>query len=294
MKEALSWLLKGAVMGAADAVPGVSGGTMALITGIYQRLVSALASLRVGHLSALMRGEWRSVWKQVDGAFLCTLGIGILVSLFSMLNLVHWFLAEAPQLLWSFFFGLIAASLVYLMRQQPWRKTDVLLMTLGTIIASGIAFSSSLNLSVTPLTLIMGGAFAISAMMLPGISGSFVLLLLGLYPAVVTAVHERDLVTVAWVALGCLIGLLAFSRLLNWLLVRGHDRVMGFMLGFILGAMVKVWPWQYQHQWLMPSTFERLSGEPALVFGCFLAASVGALTVVGLTWKGTIVNTVKS
>lgn len=295
MKKAIiQWFLKGAVMGAADAVPGVSGGTMALITGIYERLIAALASFRVAMLRDLARGEIRSVWNRIDGAFLSTLGIGILTSLFSVLNLVHWLLETYPQLLWSFFLGLIAASLVVLMRRQVWHRLDAVLMLAGTAISGGIAFSTGLELTATPPMLILGGALAISAMLLPGISGSFILLLLGLYPPVVEAVHQRDLVVVAWVALGCAIGILAFSRILNWLLRRWHDRVMGFMLGFILGALVKVWPWQHDQQWLLPGQYEQLSGHSALLAASLVAMLVGTLTVIGLTWKSESFSVVKS
>ena len=294
IKAVIQWFLKGAVMGAADAVPGVSGGTMALITGIYERLIGALASFRVAMLRDLARGEIRSVWDRIDGTFLLTLGIGILTSLITVLNGVHWLLEAYPQLLWSFFLGLIAASLIVLMRRQAWHRLDAVLMLTGTVIAAGIAFSSGLELEVTPPALILGGALAISAMLLPGISGSFILLLMGLYPAVVEAVHQRDPVIVGWVALGCLIGVVVFSRFLNWVLRRWHDRVMGFMLGFILGALVKVWPWQYEQQWLLPGQYEQLSGSPALLGGCLGAMLLGALTVIGLTWKSESFSVVKS
>lgn len=293
-KVILKWFLKGAVMGAADAVPGVSGGTMALITGIYERLISALASFRVSMVRDLARGEFASVWIRVDGGFLLTLGAGILTSLFSVLSLVHWLLESYPQMLWSFFLGLIAASLIVLVRRQVWHRLDAALMLAGTLIAGGIAFSTGLHLEVTPPTLILGGALAISAMLLPGISGSFILLLLGLYPAVVEAVHQRDLMVVGWVALGCVIGILVFSRVLNWLLRHWHDRVLGFMLGFILGALVKVWPWQYEQQWLLPGQFEQVTGHSALLTGCVFAVLLGALTVIGLTWKSETFSVVKS
>ena len=294
IKQVILWILKGAVMGAADAVPGVSGGTMALITGIYERLVAALASIKLSLLDELRKGEFRTVWQQIDGNFLLALGVGILVSLFTVLSFIHNLLETSPQLLWSFFLGLIAASLVFLMRHQVWHRWDILLMIAGTAIAAGIALSSGVGLTVSPVTLVLGGALAISAMLLPGISGSFILLLLGLYPAVVEAVHARDLPIIAWVALGCLIGILAFSRVLNWLLKHWHDRVMGFMLGFILGALIKVWPWQAGEQWWLPGGYEQYTGEPALVAGCLAAMLLGALTVIGLTWKSSTFRVVKS
>lgn len=285
IKSVLSWFFKGAVMGAADAVPGVSGGTMALITGIYERLINALASFRPGMLIELMRGQFASVWREIDGAFLVSLGLGILVSLFSILNLVQWLLITAPPILWAFFCGLIVASLVMLLASHRWQRVDIGLFLAGTAIAAGISFAGEMALAVTPLTLVFGGALAISAMLLPGISGSFILLLLGLYPAITEAVHERDLVTIGWVALGCLIGMLVFSRLLQWVLARWHDRVMGFMLGFVMGALIKVWPWQHDQQWLMPETYVLLSGQPSWLYSALLAAVTGAVLVILLSLK---------
>lgn len=285
MKQRLSWFGKGVIMGVADAVPGVSGGTMALITGIYERLIAALAALRIDTARQALKGDWAGAWQRLDGAFLLSLGLGILLSLFATLQLMHWLLEQAPQLVWAFFAGLILASLLVLMRRHRWQWVDLPLLAAGTAIAVGIALSTSLNLSPTPLWLVIGGALAISAMLLPGISGSFILLLLGLYPAVVEAVSERNLVIVAWVALGCVLGLLVFSRLLNALLARWHDRVLGFMLGFVLGALLKVWPWQAEGLWLSPSSFATLTGQPAFTLGCVLLALLGAFTVILVTLR---------
>lgn len=285
IKSVVSWFFKGVVMGAADAVPGVSGGTMALITGIYERLINALASFRPVLLSDIWRGQFKQVWQEVDGPFLVSLGAGILVSLVTVLTLVQWLLSTAPPLLWAFFCGLITASLVMLLANHRWCRVDIGLFIAGTAIAASISFAGEGTLAVTPLTLVVGGALAISAMLLPGISGSFILLLLGLYPAVTEAVHTRDVVTIAWVALGCLIGLLVFSRLLQWVLARWHDRVMGFMLGFVLGALIKVWPWQYDQQWLMPETYVQLSGQPSWFYSALLAAATGAALVTLLSLK---------
>lgn len=285
MKERLVWFAKGAVMGMADAIPGVSGGTMALITGIYQRLIAALAALRIDTLRLAWRGDWALAWQRIDGPFLLSLGLGIVLSLFATLHLMHWLLAEWPQLVWAFFAGLILASLLVLMRRHRWQPIDALLMPLGAMIAAGIAVSTALTLQPTPFWLVVGGALAISAMLLPGVSGSFVLLLLGLYPAVVEAVSDLDIAIVAWVALGCLIGLLSFSRLLHVLLARWHDRVLGFMLGFVLGALVKVWPWQAGGQWLSPRDYQVITGEPAMLWLSLLVALAAATAVIVLTRK---------
>ncbi|WP_108126827.1 DUF368 domain-containing protein [Saccharospirillum mangrovi] len=285
MKQRLIWFAKGAVMGMADAVPGVSGGTMALITGIYERLIAALAAVRIDTARQALQGDWAGAWRKLDGNFLLSLGLGILLSLFTTLHVMHLLLEQAPQLVWAFFGGLILASLVVLMRRHHWQWIDVPLMTVGALLAVGIALSSALNLPPTPVWLVLGGALAISAMLLPGISGSFILLLLGLYPAVVEAISDMNLIIVAWVALGCLLGLLAFSRLLNALLARWHDRVLGFMLGFVLGALLKVWPWQAQEQWLSPQAFEAMTGQPAWTGACVLLALLGAAAVAVVTLK---------
>jgi len=285
MKQQLQWFAKGAVMGIADAVPGVSGGTMALITGIYERLIAALAGLRIDTARQALRGDWAGAWQRLDGNFLLSLGLGILLSLFTTLSLMHTLLEQMPQLVWAFFAGLILASLLVLMRRHRWQPIDALLLGLGAFIAAAIALSTSLNLTPTPFWLVLGGALAISAMLLPGVSGSFILLLLGIYPAVVQAVSDADLVIIAWVALGCLIGLLAFSRLLNALLARWHDRVLGFMLGFVLGALIKVWPWQAEDDWLSPQAYQLLTGQPAWLGGCLVAALLGAGSVALLTLK---------
>lgn len=285
MKQQLQWFAKGVVMGVADAVPGVSGGTMALITGIYERLIAALAALQLDTARQALGGDWAGAWHRLDGNFLLSLGLGILLSLFTTLSLMHTLLEQAPQLVWAFFAGLILASLLVLMRRHRWQPVDALLMALGTCIAVAIALSTSLHLTPTPLWLVLGGALAISAMLLPGVSGSFILLLLGIYPAVVQAVSDVDLMIIAWVALGCLIGLLAFSRLLNALLARWHDRVLGFMFGFILGALIKVWPWQAGGDWLSPQGYQLLTGHPAWLGACLAVALLGAGAVVVLTPK---------
>jgi len=272
-------------MGAADAVPGVSGGTMALITGIYERFITALASFRPGILALAVRGQFTVMWRQVDGTFLASLGAGILVSLFTVLNLVQWVLITAPPILWAFFFGLIVASLVQLLKDHRWKRIDGLLFLTGTLIAGGISFASEFAFAVNPISLIIGGALAVSAMLLPGISGSFILLLLGLYPAVTQAVHERDIATLGWVVLGCGIGLLVFSRFLHWMMARWHDRVMGFMLGFVMGALIKVWPWQYNERWLTPDTYAQLTGLSSWLGGALLAALAGATLITLVSRK---------
>ena len=254
-KEQWLWLIKGAAMGAADAVPGVSGGTIALITGIYERFIGALASFRPGLWRFIRVGDFRGLWQAIDGQFLAFLGTGILVSLFSVLSLMDYLLSTAAPVVWSFFMGVILVSLWQLSRGRHWHWQDALLLTAGLAISLFFATAPDMTVTVTPLTLVLGGILAISAMLLPGISGSFMLVLLGLYPAVVAAVHDRNLMVVLWVGLGCAIGILSFSRFLQWLLHNWHERVISFMLGFVAGALVKVWPWQDSGRWFTPQQY---------------------------------------
>lgn len=273
------WILKGAAMGAADAVPGVSGGTMALITGIYERFIAALASFRPSLFQFVLKRDYRGLWQTIDGAFLLSVGIGILVSLFSVLNLMHWLLETCAPAVWAFFMGVILSSLFYLIRGRVWTIGQLALMSAGLCIALILITASGTTVAVTPLTLFLGGALAISAMLLPGISGSFMLLLLGLYPVVVEAVHARELMVIFWVALGCAAGILTVSRVLQWALLRWHDAVMSCMLGFVIGALVKVWPWQSEGSWLLPSEYARLTMQSAWLMTSAITFIAGLMVV---------------
>lgn len=278
-KDYLVWAFKGMAMGAADAVPGVSGGTIALILGIYERFIGALASFKPSLWQYLKNKDFKGLWKAIDGAFLLCLGSGIIISLISVLNIMHWLLVVAAPVVWAFFMGLILVSLWQLSVGRVWQVKDGLLLFVGLLISVLFATATGVTLQVSPLTLIFGGALAISAMLLPGISGSFMLLLLGLYPVVVNAVHDRNVIIVLWVALGCIIGMVTFSRFLQWLLSRWHERVMSFMLGFIVGALVKLWPWQFNGQWYFPDQYSLVTGSNHWLGVSVLAALLGGVTV---------------
>lgn len=284
-KQYLIWMLKGAAMGAADALPGVSGGTIALITGIYERFIAALASIKLSLWSDFKQNGLKGVWQKIDGTFLLCLGSGILISLFSVLSLVNYLFAIARPAVWSFFLGVIIVSLWQLARGRNWQAIDIALMALGLVITAGISFLSGVSVEPTPLALVLGGMLAITAMLLPGISGSFMLLLLGLYPVITEAVHQRDLIVVAWVALGCFLGVVSFSRVLQWLLKRWHDWVMSFMLGFVAGALIKVWPWQAEaatgySQWFLPHQYAASTGEPIWLWTSIVMMLIGGAVVV--------------
>lgn len=279
-------MLKGAAMGAADAVPGVSGGTIALITGVYERFIAALASFKPSLVGYLIRKDLAGLWRAIDGTFLLSLGSGILISMFTALNVMHWLLVTVEPLVWAFFMGVIIASIYFLALDKEWHLKDFVLLCLGLILSLGLILGGNqlivagYALAATPAILIFGGALAISAMLLPGISGSFMLLLLGLYPVIVEAVHERNLIIVMWVAIGCVIGVLGFSRFLQWLLERWHHQVITFMLGFVVGALVKVWPWQADGLWYFPNNYTAVTGQANLWLFSIAVVIVGALLVV--------------
>ena len=246
MKQAVGIFLRGLAMGAADVVPGVSGGTVALITGIYERLISALVAADKEALILLFHGRWRVLWFRLDGPFLTLLLAGILCAVFSLASVIHWLLEHYPQPLWSFFSGLILLSGILLVRLEVnMTKLDhFALFTGGAVLAVAIAIMPPANFLTGFPGLFFAGAIAICAMILPGISGSFILVLLGMYAPVLGAVRAAELTELGIFALGCSAGLLSFTRLLSWLLSRARARVIAFLSGILMGSLFTVWPWQ--------------------------------------------------
>ena len=237
--------VKGLAMGAADIVPGVSGGTVALVTGIYERLIKAIKSIGIDTVRILFQDGIKAAFKQIDGAFLVTLFTGILTSIVIFSRILHFVIEHYPMVIWPIFFGLVLASSIYVGREvKHWNVPRLGLLLIGVIIAATISLSSATQVEVTPLSLFLAGALAICAMILPGISGSFILLLLGMYGAVITAVKTFDMASLAVFALGCIVGLMLFSRFLVWLLARFHQGTMALLTGFMLGALLKLWPWK--------------------------------------------------
>lgn len=287
--------LRGMLMGAADIVPGVSGGTIAFITGIYDRLIAAISA--VDHRVALLvlRGQWRAAGEAIDGGFLLALGLGIATSIASLAHLLSWLLLTYPLLVWAFFFGLIAGSALVLVRHvQHWRALTLAMLALGIAVAAAIALSPATRLGDGYPALFVAGFVAICAMILPGISGSFILVLLGMYGTVLAAVESFDLPSLAILGAGAVCGLLAFSRLLNWLLTRFHAVCMALLTGFLIGSLLVVWPWKAARdtaaggvapdsgilQWpLTPGAFVELTGEPSRVAACLLLMLVGLAAV---------------
>lgn len=232
-------------MGAADIVPGVSGGTMAFITGIYQRLINAITAFDVTLIRCVFARRWEEVFRRTDAAFLATLLLGIAISVFSLARLITFLLETQPLVLWSFFFGLILASALVLLRHvSRWSVSAVVGLSLGVLFAAGIGLSPAFALPVASWSFFVAGFFAICAMILPGISGSFILVLLGMYPVVLEAIETLDFVSLALFAAGAGFGLLVFSRLLSYLLREHHSPTLATLTGFLFGSLLVVWPWK--------------------------------------------------
>ena len=301
------WLglyLRGIAMGAADLVPGVSGGTIALITGIYNRFITAIASVGIDALRMVLSGKVKDAWAHVDGNFLVAVGAGILSSVVALASLLNWLLLNYPLPLWGLFCGLILASAIHLFYTSriQWTAREYALWLTGVGVATVIGLTQATQLPVGPLSVFFAGAVAISAMLLPGISGSFLLLIMGMYQPVIRAVVNVDLATVGLFALGCLCGLLVFSRLLKALLARAQRATMAILYGFLLGSVIMLWPWQQpissvidrhgesrvvQSLPVLPQTYEELVGEPMLWL-CLLAFSLGAGLVSLLLSVGSV------
>ncbi len=232
-------------MGAADVVPGVSGGTIAFITGIYEEFLASIGAINIKLLQILRKDGLKAAWKTVNGNFLLAIFAGIAISVLSLAKAFSWLLKEHPVLVWAFFFGLVGASIWMVLKQV---KVRSMINPLFFVLGAGIAYL----ITELPLTdgpkeewfVFVSGAIAICAMILPGISGSFILLLLGMYEYVLDAVNNKDILILGVLAAGCLTGLLSFSRLLSWLFKKFHDQTVLVMAGFLLGSMNKIWPWK--------------------------------------------------
>lgn len=245
MKNSLLVFLKGMAMGAADIVPGVSGGTVAMLVGIYTRLVDAIHNIGPATLLQIKREGFGATWRSIDGTFLVTLLGGIFTSVVLFAGLIQFLMSHYPVLLWSFFFGLVVISAVLVARQITlWNLPQVAGLLAGAFAAGAISLMAPTEISATPFNLFWGGALAICAMILPGISGSFILLLLGLYAPVIAAVKGMNLPLLGVFACGCLVGILSFSRILSWLLHHHFNLTMSVLTGFMAGALVKIWPWK--------------------------------------------------
>ena len=284
---------KGMAMGAADVVPGVSGGTIAFISGIYEELLGSISNVNLKLFNTLKKEGLKVAWKQVNGNFLLSLFLGIFISVVTLAKAIKYLLENEPILLWSFFFGLVLASIIYVAKQiTKWNFISVLLLLLSSFLAYYLTTLNPLvNENSSLLFLFLAGAIAICAMILPGISGAFILVLLGAYKTILTAVDDRDLKTIATVGLGAIVGLLSFSKILKWLFSNYKNYTLAALTGFIIGSLNKIWPWKETLTWrtnshgvkvpfnqvsVSPFSFE---GDPQIPFAVLLAL-IGFLLIL--------------
>lgn len=285
--------VKGACMGAADVIPGVSGGTIAFIMGIYDEFVGSLASINANAVRMLLKGQFKAFWKHINGTFLLSLVIGIGFSVVMLAGLMQYLLEWHPIQTWAFFFGLIVASSIFILRGiSGWRWRDGLLLIFGVLLGATICTLSPTQTPDALWFIFLSGAIAICAMILPGISGSFILLILGKYQFIMGCISDltsgvdfgRNLLILSVFMIGAVIGILSFSKLLHWLLARWQKETMLVLAGFIIGSLVKVWPW---------SNTEALAQSEAagsMFYGqAILFALIGFFLVTGIELVGKLI-----
>lgn len=283
--------LKGLAMGAADAVPGVSGGTIAFISGIYEELISTISNVNASLFKTLFSKGIKAFWSQANGNFVTSLLFGIIISYVSFMRLAKYLLEHEPVLIWSFFFGLIVASIYFVGKQiTKWNIQVIIALIIGACIAFYITTLPALANNDNSLFFFLAGAIAICAMILPGISGSFILIILGAYKTLSDALHDFDVKKILIFTGGAVIGLLSFSHLLKWLFKHYHNLTLALLTGFIFGSLNKVWPWKETLTWhvnskgvktpvlqesISPFSFE---GENQIAFAVCLMI-IGFLTI---------------
>ena len=290
--------LKGCAMGMADVVPGVSGGTIAFISGIYEELLNSIRSVDATALRLLLRFRLAEFWRHINGRFLLPVLLGIAVAIFSLARLMTYMLTNHPRAIWSFFFGLIVASALLVARQiGRWDWRTVLAFVVGAAAAWWITVATPAETPDDWWFVMLSGAIAICAMILPGISGAFILLLLGKYQYIMHAVGEFDIPVIAVFVIGAAAGIISFSHLLSWLLKHWHDVTVAVLMGFMVGSLNKVWPWKETVETYLdshgvaqplvqnniaPGTFEQLTGQPSLLVQAILLGIVGFLVIYGI------------
>ena len=300
--------LKGLAMGAADVVPGVSGGTIAFISGIYQELIDSINNVNISVLKTLKNEGLKAAWKQVNGSFLLALLSGIGISILTFSKVITHLLETQPILVWSFFFGLIIASITLIWKEiTSWKLVDILFLLIGITVSYYITIARPVSSPDSYWYLFLSGFIAIIAMILPGISGAFILLLMGSYETVIGTINtfreglttaNSEILTQALLklgvfALGCIIGLKSFSKVLHWMFAHHKNTTLTLLVGFMVGSLNKVWPWKqvletrinshgevvpYIDQSILPQNFE---GEPQIAMAIVLAI-LGFFVIFGM------------
>lgn len=315
MKDLKKYLLtsvKGACMGAADVIPGVSGGTIAFIMGIYDEFVGSIASIDAEAVKMVFKGRFREFWKHINGNFLLALIIGIGVSVVALAELMQMLLSDFPIQTWAFFFGLIVASSIFILKGiSGWKLREGLILVFGVALGATVCTLSPTNTPDDLWFIFLSGALAICAMILPGISGSFILLILGKYQYVMTRITEltsginigQNILILGVFMAGAVVGILGFSKLLRWVLSRWNKETMIILAGFIVGSLVKVWPWtnteaiiksqfpvvaeEFGETPLPAGVIDQFAGSIDMqVTGAVMFAVIGFLLVIGIELAG--------
>ena len=297
MKGLLKYIVtavKGACMGAADVIPGVSGGTIAFIMGIYDEFVGSLASINMEAVKLLFSGKFKAFWKHINGSFLLSLVIGIGISVVALAGIMQYLLANKPIQTWAFFFGLIVASSIFIIRGiSGWKLREILFLIFGVILGITICTLSPTQTPDGRWFIFLSGAIAICAMILPGISGSFILLILGKYQYIMGVISDlvsgvnigQNILIIGVFGIGAVIGILAFSKFLHWLLARWEKETMIVLAGFIIGSLVKVWPWSN------PEALTQADAAGSMLYGsAILFALIGFSLVTGIEIAGKMIG----
>lgn len=284
---------KGMAMGAADIIPGVSGGTIAFITGIYQELILSIKSINLSLLKTLRTQGISAAWHHINGSFLVTLFGGILISIFSLARLISWLLENYTMFVWAFFFGLIVGSAIFVGKKiEQWNAVNIVALLIGLVIAWYITIASPASTSEALWFVFLAGAIAICAMILPGISGSFILLLLGKYEFILQAVKTINVAVLLSFAMGCIIGLISFSNVIAWLFRKFPNATLALLTGFMIGSLNKLWPWKevieyrlsshgemvpFLERSISPAAYAQLTGHAPMIL------QVSGIALIGLS-----------
>jgi putative membrane protein len=317
MKNIKKYLLtsaKGACMGAADVIPGVSGGTIAFIMGIYDEFVGSIASIDAEAVKMVFKGRFRDFWKHINGNFLLSLVIGIGVSVVAIAGMMQMLLKQHPIQTWAFFFGLIVASSIFILKGiSGWKLREGGLLALGIALGAVVCTLSPTNTPDDLWFIFISGALAICAMILPGISGSFILLILGKYEYIMGRITEltsgtnvgSNLLILGVFMLGAVVGILGFSKLLRWVLSKWNKETLIILAGFIIGSLVKVWPWsnteaiirsqfpdkvgEFIDKPIPPGIIDQYAGAIDMqVTSAVIFAAIGFLLVIGIEFAGKV------
>lgn len=286
---------RGIGMGAADVIPGVSGGTIAFITGIYEELINSIKSADKEFLSLLLKFDFTGAWKHINAGFLIAVFSGILFSIFSLARVISWLLDVYPKMVWAFFFGLIIASALHIGKKiTQWNGVSLALLIIGAAVAAWITIATPATSPEALWFVFISGSIAITAMILPGISGSFILLLMGQYEFILNAVKDFNILVIVVFALGCVVGIISFSNVISWFFRKYPNPTMALLTGFMIGSLNKLWPWKevtmyrtnsageevpFLERSVSPFTYSEITGEPNQLWQIITIATIGFLII---------------